>query len=605
MITTTNPNPATDPSIILADGRERLESDPAEAAERARQVLRFAPQSADAYRLLGAALRRLGEDAAANDAEMAAIMASGSDPELAAAGQAMLTGDFMTAEQILRNVLSRRPDDVAAMRMIAEIAAEFGALRDAERLLRRALELAPGFEYARLHLADVLKKQNRSGEALAELGRIAGELKDIDETCNMRAALLGAVGDYEQSADIYEQSAAEAPDNPKLLISLAYAQQTLGKSDEAVANYRRALESGPGFGEAWWSLANLKTYRFTDEEIAAMETALEAPGLGGEDRLHLHFALGKAFEDRGEDERAWNHYQQGNALRAGELRYDPAKATALVEEAERVFSADLLKSRANAGFAAPDPIFILGMPRAGSTLIEQILASHPMVEGTAELPEMITLARSLEPDERHFAEGAWNRYPAIVAELSDDRLKELGELYVERTRAYRKTDRPYFTDKMPNNWIHVGLIRLILPNGKIIDARRHPLACGFSNFKQHFARGQEFSYGLERFGRYYRDYVRLMRHFDEIAPGAMHRVIHERLIADPEPEIRRLLDYLELPFDEACLRFHETKRPIRTASSEQVRRPISAEGADQWRRFEQWLDPLKDALGPALEHWAD
>jgi hypothetical protein len=281
------------------------------------------------------------------------------------------------------------------------------------------------------------------------------------------------------------------------------------------------------------------------------------------------------------------------------------KVTALVEETERVFTADLLKSRARDGCNAPDPIFILGMPRAGSTLIEQILASHSSIEGTAELPELISLARDLEPDERDYADGAWRRYPSILAELPADRLKELGELYMERTRAYRYTDRPLFTDKLPNNWMHVGLVQLILPNAKIIDARRHPLACGFSNFKQHFARGQEFSYDLERFGLYYRDYVRLMRHFDAVAPGAVHRIIHEQLIADPEAEIRRLLDYVDVPFEEACLRFHETERPIRTASSEQVRRPLSAEATEQWRRFEQWLGPLKEALGPALEDWTD
>jgi tetratricopeptide (TPR) repeat protein len=605
MMTTFNRQSATGLEAMLAQARNLLSSDPAQAAERARQVLASTPNSADAYRLLGAALRRLGDNAAANDAELAAIYESGNDPELVAAGDALIAGDHVKSEQILRNVLHRRPDDVAAIRMIAEIAAEFGALRDAEHLLRRALELAPGFEFARLHLALTLKKQNRSGEALDELDQIAGELREDGETRNLRASLLGAVGDYEESAKIYEQSVVEAPDNPKLLISLAYALQTLGRIDEAVAIYRRALECVPGFGEAWWSLANLKTFRFTDQEIAAMEEGLQAAAASGEDRLHLHFALGKAFEDRGEDERAFDHYRQANALRAYELRYDPAKVTALVEENERVFSPALLKAHEGGGCGAPDPIFILGMPRAGSTLIEQILASHPLVEGTAELPEMIAIARSLEPDERDFAEGAWNRYPQILTELPGERLKELGELYIERTRAYRHTDRPFFTDKLPNNWIHVGLIRLVLPNAKIIDARRHPLACGFSNFKQHFARGQEFSYDLERFGRYYRDYVRLMRHFDEVAPGAVYRIIHEQLVADPKPAIRRLLEYLNLPFDEACLRFHETKRPIRTASSEQVRRPISAEGTEQWRRFERWLGPLKSALGPALERWTD
>jgi|tagenome__1003787_1003787.scaffolds.fasta_scaffold20988580_4 tetratricopeptide (TPR) repeat protein len=597
-------NPPADVSAALAQARELLDSNPARAAERSRQVLASSPHNADAYRLLGAALRRLGQDPAANDAELAAIEASGNDPELAAAGEAMLKQDYMSAEQILRGILQRRPEDVAAMRMLGEIAANFGALRDAERLFRQALQLAPGFEYARLHLADTLNQQNRSGEALAEVDRITGELRDFEETRNLRASMLGRVGNYEGSAELYEQSAAEAPDNPKLLISLGYAEQTLGRQDEAVATYRRAIKIRSTFGEAWFSLANLKTLRFTDEEIATMEAGLDAPLLEVEDRLHLHFALGKAFEDHGEDERAFQHYRQGNALRAAQLRNNPAQLTAVVEESERVFTPELMSSRGGAGHEARDPIFIVGMPRAGSTLIEQILASHPQVEGTAELPDIINLARSLEPDERDFAQGVWRRYPRIIAELPESKLKELGELYVERTRAYRKTDRPHFTDKMPNNWIHVGLIRLILPNAKIVDARRHPLACGFSNFKQHFARGQEFSYNLEHFGHYYRDYVRLMRHFDAVAPSVIHRVIHEQLIADPETQIRQLLNYVGLPFNEACLRFYETERPIRTASSEQVRRPISAEGTEQWRRFEQWLDPLKTALGPALEDWA-
>ena len=377
MITTSNLQ--KDLPTLLADGRERLETDPARAAELARRALALAPHSADAHRLLGAALRRLGQNAAANDAELAAIYESDNDPELAAAGEAMMRDDYMTAEPILRDVLQRRPDDVAAIRMLAEIAANFGALRDAERLLRRALDLAPGFEYAPLYLALALNQQNRAGEALAELEKIHGELRDFEDARNLRASLLGRVGDYERSAQLYQRSANEAPQNLKLLISLGYAQQTLGRTDEAVATYRRTIEQRSSFGEAWWSLANLKTFRFTDQDIASMEGALDIPALEDEDRLHLHFALGKAFEDRGEDERAFQYYQWGNAIRAGQLRYEPAQATALVDKSERVFTTELLRSRATAGCAAPDPIFIIGMPRAGSTLIEQILASHPLV----------------------------------------------------------------------------------------------------------------------------------------------------------------------------------------------------------------------------------
>ncbi|HEU5286642.1 MAG TPA: sulfotransferase, partial [Sphingomicrobium sp.] len=316
---------------------------------------------------------------------------------------------------------------------------------------------------------------------------------------------------------------------------------------------------------------------------------------------------GKALEDRREDEQAFAHYSEGNRIRAGQLHYDPQVITAHVEACEALFSRDFLAGRQGLGCAAPDPIFILGMPRAGSTLVEQILASHPLVEGTMELPDIIALSRRVgrSDDEARSEPGKGMRYPAILAELTADELRALGQDYLDRTRIQRSSGKPFFIDKMPNNWTHTGFIRLILPNARIIDARRQPLACCFSNFKQHFARGQAFSYSLETLGAYYRDYVRLMAHFDWVLPGVVHRVIHEELVADPEAEIRRLLDALGLPFDDSCLRFYENTRPVRTASSEQVRRPISSEGLDQWRRFEEWLGPLKAALGPALGGWDD
>ena len=591
-------------AAALADGRQALETNPKISAEQARAVLAISPNNADAHRLLGAALRRLGDDQAASEAELAAILASGNDPDLARAGQAMIAGDLPTAEPILRQVLKQRPDDVAAIRMLGEVAAEVGLMRDAERLFRRALELAPGFDFARLHLAMALNTGNRSGEALAEIERMSAEMRDYPEVRSLHAAILARVGGYDRAIELYRLNLADEPDNLLLLLSLAYLQQIVGNQDESIATYRRVLEVSSSAGEAWWSLANLKTFRFGDDDVAAMEAALATPDLSDEDRLQLHFALGKAFEDRGDDERAFSEYEQGNALRSAKLHYQPERVTALVAATEQLFTPELLSKHAGLGCPAPDPIFILGLPRSGSTLVEQILASHPMVEGTAELADIIILARGLEPDERR-SEEAWQAYPQILAELPPEELERLGQLYLDRTCVQRKTDRPHFIDKMPNNWIHTGFIRLILPNAKIIDARRHPLACGFSNFKQHYARGQEFAYDLENFGLYYRDYVRLMRHFDQVAPGAVHRVIHERLIADPEAEIRSLVDYLGLPFDEACLNFHETRRPIRTASSEQVRQPLSSEGAEQWRRFEQWLGPLKAGLGPVLEDWQD
>ena len=597
-----------DPTQIpaaLAEGRGLLDKDPGAAAERARQLLAAFPGLPDAYRLLGLALRRLGEDSAANEAELSAIQASGADPALQRAGQALVSDDLATAEGVLRQVLHQRPDDVAAIRMLGEVAARAGLPVEAERVFRQALELAPGFEYARLHLAMALNQQSRFGEALAELDRLSPELQDFAEVQSLRSTILSRTGGYEEAIAIHRRGLAERPDDQDLLMSLAYLLHTVGEQDEAVATYRRLLELNPGAAEAWWRLSNLKTFAFADDDVGAIRRASDDRFLAPLDRLYLHFALGKALEDRGEDEGAFREYEQASAIRAAELQHQPQSVTNFVDETERLFTSEFLAAHADSGFPARDPIFIVGLPRAGSTLVEQILASHPQVEGTAELSDIVTLARSLESDERRASEGAWQRYPGVLADLSAEELSRLGELYLERTRVQRKTDRPRFTDKMTINWAHVGFIKLILPNAKIVDVRRHPLAAGWSNFRHHFARGQEFSYDLEHIGAYYRDYVRLMRHFDEVAPGAIHRVIHEKLVTDPEGEIRRLLDYLDLPFDKACLDFHKTKRAVRTPSAEQVRRPISADSAEQWRRFEQWLDPLKAALGPALERWED
>jgi len=572
------------------------------AAEEAQRRLRANPRDAEAYRVLGRALRDLGQHEGANQAELAAINASQHDPEIVRAAQAMSANDLATAESVLRSVLTREPGDVAAIRMLAEIAVRMGHPRQAERLLRRAIELAPGFDYARHTLAAALDSLSRSGEAVAELDRISGPLAERDQVMALKAASLSKVGDNEESLRLYEELAKRQPDNADIRISIANLRKIIGDAG-AVDNYRKVLEIAPHNGEAWWSLANLKTFRFTDEDVASMEAAMQSDALGEDDRFRLHFALGKALEDRGRDEEAFDHYRRGNAIRSMQARYYPAVTTELVERTERLFTKAFLDQREGWGEPAPDPIFIVGMPRSGSTLVEQILASHPMVEGTAELPDVIVIARELEEGSPGGVPEGWRNYPDVLAALSAEDVRRLGETYLERTRIQRKTNRPRFIDKMPNNWQHVGLIRLMLPNAKIVDARRHPLACGFSNFKQHYARGQEFSYDLEHFGLYYRDYVRLMAHFDEVAAGSIYRVVHEQLLADPEAEIRKLLDYLGLPFDEACLNFHETKRPVRTASAEQVRRPIDPAGVESWKRFEGWLDPLKAALGPALENW--
>ena len=577
------------------------DAEAAAAEAKARQLLTATPDSPAAYRMLGAALRRQGRSDEANQAELAAIDASANDPQIVYAAQAMQTGDFPTAEGILRKVLNQDPDNVAALRMIAEIAASFGVFRDAEALLRRALELAPGFDFARLHLAATLHQQTRSGEALAELDKISGELLDLEETWALKASALARVGEYDAAIEAYRDIAAANPGNLEAWSSLAFLLKTIGKPNEAIEACRNALKAKPTDGEAWWMLADMKTFKFSDEEVATIESSLATPGLSSDDRLRMHFALGKALEDRKEVDASFEQYRIGNQIRAAQLQHDPDHATRLVDRSIALFTPEFLESRKGSGDAAPDPIFVVGMPRSGSTLVEQILASHPMIEGTAELPDIYTIARSLEPDPRFGA--PWEHYPQLLANLPAERLRELGELYIERTRIQRKTDRPLFIDKMPNNWAHAGFIKLILPNAKIVDVRRHPLACGFSNFKQLYARGHEYSYDLEHFGRHYRDYVRLMNHFDQVAPGMVHRVIHERLVVDPEQEIRRLLDYVGVPFDEACLKFHETARPVRTASAEQVRQPLQKGRLEEWKAFEAFLDPLKDSLGPALENW--
>ena len=385
-------------------------------------------------------------------------------------------------------------------------------------------------------------------------------------------------------------------------MSFGHVLKTVGRLDEGIAAYRRAIALAPALGEAWWSLANLKTVRLGRADIEEMTAALAAPGLTREDLFHLHFALGKAHDDSGEAEAAFRHYAEGNRLRRALIGYDSDETSRAVDRSIALFTPAFFAERDGWGCLAPDPVFILGMPRAGSTLIEQILASHGAVEGTMELPDIPALVKRLGARTRKSEESA---YPEALAALGPDALRSLGEDYLERARIHRKTGKPFFIDKMPNNWAHVGLIRLILPNARIVDARRHPLDCGFSNFRQHYARGQGFSYALADIGRYYSDYVRLMAHFDRVLPGRIHRVVHERLIDQPEVEIRALLDALGLSFDPACLRFHENKRAVRTASSEQVRRPINREGMDQWRAYEAHLGPLKDALGPVLDAYPE
>jgi tetratricopeptide (TPR) repeat protein len=585
----------------LKEGYRLLETDPARSSALAYQALQSRPHSPPVLRLLGLALRASGQPEDAAEFEQRAVKAATSDSTLLRAGHALFTNQLHEAEPLLKERLKRDPFDYSAIRMLAELAARVGRLLDSENLLRRALELAPSFQSARANLATILYRQHRAPEALEQLDLLGvGNLSDGYR--NLRAAALGRVGGYQEAIELYRDVLGRHADQPKVWMSFAHVLKTVGEQDEAISAYRKALELAPGLGEVWWSLANLKTVKFDDSDVAAMEAALDDAALNADDKLHLNFALGKAWEDRRDAEKAWHHYESGNRIRAGQLRHDPERISGLVDRSIGLMTAEFFAQREGQGFDAPDPIFILGMPRAGSTLLEQILASHSQIEGTMELPDINAMVRRIDG---HHARDERGDYPDALSDLNAESLSQLGQEYLDRTAIQRSQNKPFFIDKMPNNWAYAGFIRLILPNAKIIDARRHPLDCCFSNFKQHYARGQNFSYDLAHVGQYYADYVRFMEHLDTVQPGKLHRVIHERLVEDPETEIRALLEYCGVGWEDACLRFHETKRAVRTASSEQVRQPLSRSGFDQWKPFEQWLDPLKEALGPALQHWDD
>jgi cytochrome c-type biogenesis protein CcmH/NrfG len=511
-------------------------------------------------------------------------------------------GRIAVAESLLREHLKQNPTDVAAIRMLAEVAARLGRYGDAESLLHRCLELMPSFHAARHNYAVVLHRSNKASEALREIDRLLETEPQNPSYRNLQAAVLSRLGETGQSIEVYAKVLAEYPRQAKVWMSYGHALKTAGRQADSVDAYRKSIELEPKLGESYWSLANLKTHRFGAADVTGMRAQLARSDLTDDDRLHFHFALGKALEDAGAYADSFGHYSQGNALRRAQFPYDAAENHSSMQRWKALFKADFFAQRRDFGCTNADPIFIVGMPRAGSTLLEQILSSHSAIEGTMELPDIISIAQAL--GERK-TRNQVSKYPEVLANLSQEKCRALGEQYVADTRIQRKTAKPFFVDKMPNNFAHIGLIQLILPRAKIVDARRHPLGCGFSVFKQHFARGQNWAYSLEDIGAYYRDYVDLMAHFDEVLPGRIHRVIYENMVEDTEKEVTRLLDYLGLPFESACLRFFENERTVRTASSEQVRQRIYREGVDQWRRFEAGLDPLKSILGSVLDQYVN
>ena len=516
-------------------------------------------------------------------------------PELVHVTDLIHENRLYKAEQLCRQFLQTHRHHVEAMRLLAEVGTRLKIYDDAEFLLESCVEFAPDHVQARVDYTNVLIKKTKfeqANEQAMQLLKLQPENRGFKTTL---ATTLVGLGRFEEGMALYREILDTDPTRSDLHLLTGHAQKTLGALDDAIGSYRQAYRHRPDFGDAFWSLANTKTYRFSGAELRHIKRYEQAPGIEQDDRVHLCFAAGKALEDRGEYDASFRYYERGNALKMTESRYkaevNESRAQAQVETCTRT----LFEERPEVGFDCRDPIFIVGLPRAGSTLLEQILASHSLVDGTMELHNILALAQRLRGRQAEKD----SRYPGILQELHHDYFRRFGEQYIEQTRVYRGT-APLFIDKMPNNFMHVGLIRLILPNARVIDARRSPMACCFSCFKQLFGEGQEFTYGLAEVGRYYRTYVRLMDHWDEVLPGFVLRVMHEDVVDDLEFQVRRMLDFCGLPFEEDCVQFHQTERNVRTPSSEQVRQPIFREGLDRWRRYEAHLGPLREALGAEI-----
>jgi tetratricopeptide (TPR) repeat protein len=571
-----------------------------EAYERA---VRINPALPDTWHMLEGLYKMVGDDGHRQIATAHANKLKSVPPEVITATGMFCEGDLSASEKLIRGFLLRHGDHVEAMRLLARIGVAREVLDDAEILLAAALKMAPDYIELRRDYACVLLDRHKHAEAIAQLDDLLKiDPKNIDYR-TLRATAAVGLGDHENGirgfAAVLADTSPESRLAADLHLSIAHSLKTLGRRAESIDEYQRAIEVRPNFGDAYWSLANLKTYQFSVEEIARLEAAEADPSTAAIDRYHLCFALGKAYEDRKVYDVSFRFYERGNALKRAESRYRAELLEQNTANQKRVCTREFFEQRAGYGAASSEPIFILGMPRAGSTLLEQILASHSQVEGTQELsnvPRAVLDLQGYDPDLNN------PRYPVCLSAMHEGEFRALGEKYLADTRIYR-TGKPFFIDKMPNNFRHIGLIHLMLPNAKIIDARREPMACCFGNLKQLYARGQEFAYSVEDIARYYRTYLELMEHWDAVLPGRVLRVYHEDVVEDLDGSVRRLLDFCELTFEPACLEFYRTERSIKTASSEQVRQPIFREGLDQWKNYEPWLGPLREALGDAQERY--
>jgi cytochrome c-type biogenesis protein CcmH/NrfG len=567
----------------LANARRLLANNPAAAIRQAREVARVEPSIAETQFILASALRRCGRDEEAGAAESEGLRISMADPVLRRVSENLSAGENEKAELLLRRFLNDSPDDPEGLRLLAEIARRAGCFDRAEQLLRRSLQLAPAFEIAKRDLDEVIAEQAKADASNA-----------LKPDVPPQAAV-----EFEQAIVAIEHAIQKEPQNEKLWLNYGHALRMAGHAARSTEAYRKAVQLRPGFGEAWWSLADLKLVRLGADDLSTMENALEKLAKGSADSIGIHFAMGKALADQGEFARSFQHYAEGNSARRNQIRYDPDAIEAYVAECEAIFTREFFQQCKDDGAASSDPIFIIGMPRSGSTLVEQILASHSAIEGTEELVYLGNLASVIAGGKKAGLENS--SFVQAIASLHADRLKEVAGSYLWNASRHRKSSRPLFIDKMPRNWLYLPLIALALPNARIIEVRRNAMDCCWSNYRQLFADSGEFSYDLAELGRYYRTCTRMIDHFDAALPGRIHRISYEDLLANTEPEVRRALDYLGLPFESQCLEFYRNPRSVKTSSSEQVRQPIHSEGVGQWRPFAPWLGPLQSALGTALE----
>ncbi len=588
------------PLVHLQLGLAQAEDKRTEAAEHTlRRAIEIKPDFADAWLALADLLTSANKQQEAHEAFSHYVVHAESSPHLQQVKTAIAQGHYKEAENFLRTYLQQQGSDVVAICILAELSENAGRINEAEAYFRECLALAPGYGRARHNYAVVLLRKNRAAAALAEIKTLlAADPHNLDAK-KLAVAVHVRLRQYQPAIELCEDILETNPNEPATWTSLGHVLKTVGRRDDAIDAYRRAINQAPQYGEPWWSLANLKNFQFEDEELQALR------GMGDKelpvtDLVNIQFATARALENRGQFEDSFRFYEAANRLRVENFPYDSSAMSKHVSRSLRYFSAEQLEALSKQGFEAKDPIFIVGLPRSGSTLVEQILASHSQVEGTMELIDIPGIAGFLN---NWSTSNGGLGYPEALSEVEVSALREMGESYIRQTREQRQLDRPYFIDKLPNNCEHVGLIHLVLPNARIIDVRRHPMACSFSVFKEHFSSGQNFAYRLEDIARYYRDYVTLMAHFDEVLPGRIHRIMYENLVEDTEKEVRALLKYCGLDFEEQCLEFYNNQRAVSTASSEQVRTPIYREGLDHWRNYESWLAPLRSELDELVESY--